>query len=240
MNHIFTFNNFIREKFSETNPHGGEFNYGNLSKEDIEKVKLYIEHLKKITQENNIKLLLSPDTGISMDGIMVNGYFDDIKRILACSLGKDISQWLPILVHESCHMDQYLEQIPEWLENAGVDNIGSMYYIDKWLNGDDNVDMKLVDREIETSMAVELDNEKRSVEKTKEWGFDKVINLDEYVQNANSYVLFYLWMRKNRRWYTIGKEPYNNKIIISKMSNSFDYDYTKLPEDIEKLYDKYL
>ena len=225
------------ESFQEIdNPHGGEFNYGKLTESDITKVKVFIEDLKIYTKENNIKLVLSPEKGVkfSEGGILCNGYFDDITSTLACALGKDVSQWLVILLHESCHMDQWVEKVTEWTENAGMDNI------EKWLNGDDSVNMKNIDNEIRTSIIVEVDCEKRTVEKIKKYGLDSIINIDEYIQKSNAYVLFYLWMRKNRKWYTIGKEPYNIPDVVNVMPKTFDIDYTILDPNIEKEYDTYL
>ena len=225
------------ESFQEIdNPHGGEFNYGKLTESDITKVKVFIEDLKIYTKENNIKLVLSPEKGVkfSEGGILCNGYFDDITSTLACALGKDVSQWLVILLHESCHMDQWVEKVPEWTENVGMDNI------EKWLNGDDSVNMNNIDNEIRTSIIVEVDCEKRTVEKIKKYGLDSIINIDEYIKKSNAYVLFYLWMRKNRKWYTIGKEPYNIPDVVNVMPKTFDIDYTILDSNIEKTYDAYL
>ena len=225
------------ENFQEIdNPHGGEFNYGKLTESDITKIKVFIEDLKIYTKENNIKLILSPEKGVqfSEGGILCNGYFDDITSTLACALGKDVSQWLVILLHESCHMDQWVEKVPEWTENVGMDNI------EKWLNGDDTVNMNNIDNEIRTSIIVEVDCEKRTVEKIKKYGLDSIINIDEYIQKSNAYVLFYLWMRKNRKWYTIGKEPYNIPDVVNVMPKTFDIDYTILDSNIEKTYDTYL
>ena len=225
------------ENFQEIdNPHGGEFNYGKLTESDITKVKTFIEDLKIYTKENNIKLILSPEKGVqfSEGGIICNGYFDDIKSTLACALGKDVSQWLVILLHESCHMDQWVEKVPEWTENVGMDNI------EKWLNGDDNVNMNNIDNEIRTSVIVEVDCERRTVEKIKKYDLQSLINIDEYIKKSNAYVLFYLWMRKNRKWYTVGKEPYNIPEITNSMPNTFDINYTVLDPKIEKAYDTYL
>lgn len=225
------------ESFQEVdNPHGGEFNYGNLSQDDITKIKSFIDDLKIYTKENNIKLVLSPEKGVqfSEGGIMCNGYFDDITSTLACALGKDVSQWLVILLHESCHMDQWIEKVPEWTENVGMDNI------EKWLGGDNNVNMNNIDNEIRTSMIVEVDCERRTVEKIKKYDLQSLINIDEYIKKSNAYVLFYLWMRKNRKWYTVGKEPYNIPEITNIMPNTFDIDYSKMTPKIEKKFDSYL
>ncbi len=227
------------EIFKESDiPHGGEFNFGNLSKEDINKISLFLDDLKNTCLKNNIKLRMENKKGIPFtndeNGIMVNGYFDEDGRELACAVGKDINFWLTILIHESSHMDQFLENDPSWTNNMGLSQT------DDWLNGDDDIDLDLVDVEIKTSIDVEIDCEKRTVEKIKKWKLDSIIDTKEYVQKSNAYILFYRWMRKNRSWYKIGREPYNNKNIVSRMPKTFNTNYSKLSNRIEEIFDTYL
>lgn len=229
------------EDFQEADiPHGpSEFNFGKLGEDDVNKIKKFIDELKSYTSEKNIKLNLSPEKGVqfSEGGIMCNGYFDgdSSNAVLACALGKDVSQWLIILLHESCHMDQWVEQVPAWTENES-----GMCNIDEWLNGNDDVDMDLIDKEIRLSMNCEIDCEKRTVEKIKKYNLQNIINIEEYIQKSNAYILFYLWMRKNRRWYSVGKEPYNQAPVVSIMPKTFDIDYTVLDPKFEKSFDQYL
>jgi hypothetical protein len=226
------------EDFQEVdNPHGGEFNFGKLNKEEIEKVKLFIQDLKKVAQENNIKLLLSSESGIRYgedSNIFCNGYFDGDNRVLACAMGKDISYWLIILLHESSHMDQFLENDPNWTNNIGL------VQTDKWLEGSDDVDLDIISEEIRTSINIEIDCERRTIQKIKNWSLEGIIDLEEYIQKSNAYILFYLWMKKRRSWYTIGKEPYNIPEIVSTMPKTLNIDYTQLDPKIEEVFDKYL
>jgi len=226
------------EDFQEVdNPHGGEFNFGKLNKEEIEKVKLFIDHLKEVAEQNNIKLFLSPEKGVPLgegSNILCNGYFDGENRVLACAMGKDISYWLLIILHESSHMDQFLENDPNWTGNLGL------VQTDEWLAGSEDVDLGVIREEIRTSINLELDCERRTIEKIKKWSLDKIVDITEYIQKGNAYILFYLWMEKNRSWYTIGKEPYNIDEIVSVMPKTFDIDYTKLDPKIEEVFDKYL
>lgn len=226
------------ESFIETDIHTDDFNFSDLKDNDVNKVKLFISNLKEDCKKNNIELVLKNSQGIPYttggeNPMMVNGYFDDKPPKLACAVGKDISQWLLVLIHESSHMDQFIEKVPEWTNNIGLDET------DRWIHGKEG-DMELIHREIKTGIDVELDCEKRSVEKIKKLGLDSIINIDDYIRKANAYILFYLWMEKNRRWYEIGKEPYNIDNIVNSMPNSFDIDYTVLTPDIEKLFDNNL
>ena len=47
-------------------------------------------------------------------------------------------------------------------------------------------------------------------------------------------------MRKNRRWYSVGKEPYNQPPVVSIMPKTFDIDYTILDPKFKKVFDQYL
>jgi hypothetical protein len=210
-------------------------NYGNLNDSDISKVKSFILDLQEKCNINGINLMIVNKPGVpyvTENAIMVNGYFDEKSKTLACAAGKDISQWLTILIHESSHMDQYLEQIPEWLNNL------DLFETDKWLVGDDNVDMDRINMEIKTAVQVELDCEKRTVDKIKKWSMDNIVDVEEYVQKANAYILFYLWMKDNRKWYEIGREPYNLPEIFKEMPKTFETNYSELSAELRMTLDK--
>jgi translation elongation factor EF-1beta len=131
-------------------------------------------------------------------------------------------------------MDQFLENDPVFNNSLGLDETF------KWTEGSEDVDFNKIDREIESGIAVEVDCEKRTVEKIKQYGLEFVVSVDEYIQKSNAYVLFYRWMRKNRTWYKIGLEPYNIKSVYTKMPKTFDIDYSTLSEEISKTFDELL
>jgi hypothetical protein len=227
----------LSENINEQNNQDNDIdflNYGDLDENSKEKVKSFIKNLQERCDENGINILITNTKGIPYvtdSGLMVNGYFDEDAKILACAAGKDISQWLTILIHESSHMEQFMEGVPEWTNNLGLNET------DKWLSGND-VDMKKVTDEIKTSIQVELDCEKRTIKKIKKWGLDNIVDTDEYIQKANAYIMFYLWMKENRKWYEIGREPYNLPEIFKEMPKTFDNDYSELSMEIMAVLDK--
>ena len=174
-----------------------EINEPNLTDEQKSKIEYFISDLEKKCAENNIELFLPNTLGVQYPGenIQTNGYFDPDSRVLACATGKELNKWLLILIHESSHMDQFLENDPVFNDSLGLDETF------KWTEGSDDVDFNKIDKEIESGIAVEVDCEKRTVEKIKQYGLEFVVSVDEYIQKSNAYVLFYRWMRKNRRWY---------------------------------------
>jgi hypothetical protein len=210
-----------------------ELNNINLTEEQQSKINKFISDLEQKCSEHNINLLTPNTPGVQYPygNTLTNGYFDSDNRVLACATGKELNQWLPILIHEASHMDQYLENDPVFTDLLGLDETF------KWNEGSEDVDFNKINNEIASGIAVEVDCEKRTVEKIKQYGLEFVVSVDEYIQKSNAYVLFYLWMKKNRTWYKIGFEPYNVKSVYSKMPKTFEIDYTTMTQDVSEAFD---
>jgi hypothetical protein len=162
--------------------------------------------------------------------IKCSGYFDDADpkkgAILAASMGKP--DGLEILVHEYCHLTQWQDGFELW-KKAG----SALPVIDEWLEGKYKRPQTL-ERAFEIAIGLELDNEKRSVKIVKEWGLS--IDVENYVKRANSYLMFYNWLKQTRRWSKPGNQPYNNKRLVSAMPANFRMNYSKLPKKYEVIY----
>ncbi len=210
-----------------------ELNNINLTEEQQSKINKFISDLEQKCSEHNINLLIPNTPGVQYPSgnTLTNGYFDSDNRVLACATGKELNQWLPILIHEASHMDQFLENDPVFNESLGLDETF------KWNEGSENVDFNKINNEIASGIAVEVDCEKRTVEKIKQYGLEFVVGIEEYIQKSNAYVLFYLWMKKNRSWYKIGFEPYNVKSVYSKMPKTFEIDYTTMTQEVSEAFD---
>jgi hypothetical protein len=208
----------------------------NLTEEQKSKINKFISDLQEKCSKHDIDSLMPNTPGVEYlyGNTLTNGYFDSDNRLLACATGKELNQWLPILIHESSHMDQFLENDPVFNDSLGLDETF------KWTEGSEDVDFNKIDREIESGIAVEVDCEKRTVEKIKEYGLEFVVSIDEYIQKSNAYVLFYRWMRKNRSWYKIGFEPYNVKSVYSKMPKTFEIDYTTMTQEVSESFNDLL
>ena len=160
--------------------------------------------------------------------IKCGGYFDHTNKVLAYASKHPIA--LAILAHETCHLDQWLEN-PKKFES--YDEIG---LIDEWLSGK-KVSNKRLDNAIYLAMELELDCEKRTARKIKKYNLP--IDLPNYIRRANVYVYFYLWLRKTRRWSKPNNSPYQIDEIINSVPSRFLKDYSKLPSKLEFLFDKY-
>ena len=159
--------------------------------------------------KNKINLSLVADKTIKLsEKIECSGFFDE--KTLGVSTDKKMSEWISILIHESCHMDQFLDKKSVWTKNTDP-----IDFLDKWLIGK-NVKKENLLRSINSAIILELDCEIRTVKKYIKYQipFDK----ETYIQKANAYILSYWATYRDRKWYPF---PYQNKKIYGKMPKVF-------------------
>lgn len=189
------------------------------------KEKRFIQWVKKKCKESGIKCDLRNVKYLKLSGnIKCAGYFDEEQKKLVVAMNRPDS--LGVLVHEYCHMTQWLEGIKIW--KAGCE---SLNIVEEWLSGKN---VKGIKSALANSRDLELDNEKRSVALMLKWDLD--IDVDEYIRKANAYVMFYNYMYHSRKWSSPGNSPYTNQTIVSNMSNKFNMRYNKMSERLVKLY----
>lgn len=198
-------------------------------------VKRFIKELKLKCKESGIRLYLSKGKYVKVTkSIRAGGYFMDDSfgqtPTLACAIGMPISKWLPLLVHESCHLDQWVEGDKLWTNS----NIISV--VDEWLDGKE-IHPATLRKAFKASKAVELDCEKRSLKKIK--AYNLPLDSKTYIQKANAYVLFYNYVLKYRKWSKPGNPPYNDNIWPHAPSVWLS-NYDNIPKRLEYLYDAHL
>jgi hypothetical protein len=192
-----------------------------------------------------IKLLICPDDAVLYegDGTYCSGYFlgeyDNPERnVLAVAVGKPESEWLPILLHESSHMDQFLEQSPYWTNTIMDKGVDATDVVFAWITG---VDIPYsVDDVIARALQVELDCERRTLIKIKYYSLEDLIDPVEYVKRSNAYVYFYLFMKESRKWCERGRAPHSLKEIWEHAPDTFDNDYTVIPEKLLEAFREHL
>lgn len=201
-------------------------------------IKELEKKIKEDAKNHGVSLLLSKENSVSFNGIACNGYFMDTpKPTLAVACGKDEKDWIPTLVHEYCHMRQWIEKSPFW-DQVKVGDKEAMDFIDDWLNKKIELSDSDLTSYINASLEVELDCEKRVIEKIKEYNLD--IDPIEYTQKSLSYVLFYHCVKSERQWYEMGREPYSIKEVFSNMPKSFDeVDVINPPKELISLIKKH-
>jgi len=190
-----------------------------------DKSLIFIDHVKKECKKHKVTCSLRNAKNVRVDvGMLASGYFDETTPILVCSMNRIDA--IEILVHEYCHLTQWVEQIPIWKECEK-----SIPKFFGWLQGDR---IKNVKKHMENCRELELDNEKRSVNMIKQ--FELNIDINQYIKKANAYVYFYTYMLTTRRWAKKKNSPYSNVSLIESMPNYFVEDYSIIPKNIERVF----
>ena len=199
------------------------------------KTEAFISFVKEECKKNSVKFKPYKRSYIKLtDDIKCGGFFDDgsdpklRKATLAFAQGR--KDFLELMVHEYCHMTQWIDGIELWDVSAD-----SLTVVDEWLSGVDHPD-ELVEVSLNNSRELELDNEKRSAKLIEK--YDLSIDKEKYIKKANAYLYFHHWMRKTRRWSSSANPPYRNKNIIAAMPSNFRGKYDKLPKRFEKLFEQ--
>lgn len=186
-----------------------------------------------VSNASDIGVHILNRTHVRMDGIRVHGYFcSDTDKLVVSGLSPD---WLQIMVHESCHRDQYIEQIPIWnkkIEIEGEKHDPCYIFWDS-LNPLSEYKPRKVREAMLHVMELELDCERRSAKKIDQ--FYLPINSKEYIQKANAYVYLYHVIPHTRKWYGKGKAPFTLPQVWTKMPTDFDRDYSRIPTKFKQL-----
>jgi hypothetical protein len=159
--------------------------------------------------------------------LMTAGWFDE--KSLQIAIGsRNLDDWLSTFVHESCHKDQFLEKAPTW--DTKIKGHDALDLLEMWLDGVCELNNEQLNIVLEKSIAVELDCEKRTVDKIEY--YDLPIDIPSYIQKSNIYVWFYESMRYTRKWH---HAPYDNKELLKITPTHFLSDYSKLPDNFIKI-----
>jgi hypothetical protein len=197
-------------------------------------ISTFLLDVIETAKEHKIKVILDPNAVTFGEGDEVSGLFDSDNLELTVNTNKPTEDWISIMIHESCHMDQHIEQCKEWT-NLDVKGHDATTLLDMWLQHVIDLNPEQLKNVIDKVLEMELDCEKRSVEKIKKYKLP--INVKEYTQKANAYMYFYRALAKTRKWTNKSKSPYSLtniwKQMPSKLLNSqADYKESNLLVDL--------
>jgi len=171
------------------------------------RIKALVVSIKEKCKTHNISFILEPKKKILLGTARISGYFDNISRELCVAANSPLA--LEVLIHESCHLDQWASSCQEWIDldfEWRTTVIESHYLFDLWLSGAVDIKQDILDKLVKRIMDNERDCERRSVAKIQKWKLLDLIDLDQYCRRANSYILGYQLVQKNRKWFQ--KSPY--------------------------------
>jgi hypothetical protein len=198
-------------------------------------IRNWVDYEIAASNAHDIGVKLLRKKHIRMDGIRCSGYFSDSEPELVVACFMELNKWVPILVHESCHRDQFTEGSPIWDQKVKINGVlhDPLMLLNEWLAHETELGPRKLKEVLRASAALELDCEMRSAQKIEDYYLP--INSKEYIQKANAYVYFYLVMEHTRAWYPKGKAPFYLADVWTKMPTDFDNDYTQLPAKLKKL-----
>jgi hypothetical protein len=130
------------------------------------------------------------------------GWANDTELRIATK--RPISTWIDVFVHETCHLDQQIQR-PQWHKIREQ----ALGMVDNWLAGE-RVDG--IKKYILLVTELEWDCERRSARKIARNRLP--VNLKEYAQMANAYIIGYHWILKNRKWC---KKSYETTYVWNQM-----------------------
>ena len=186
-------------------------------------VQRFVEHVRAECRKHGVRFLLQDTKKVDQSGSGgCSGYFCDHRMVLA--VARRSRYWIEVLVHEYCHMRQWLEGSRAWRrsgERAG-------WYWD-WVDGRIRKPKHMTATACRRQLEVELDCERRAVRMARKWRLG--IDLRKYVREANAYILFYTFIRLNGVWYN--KSPTRVPQIVETMPERFMRRewYERLPRD---------
>jgi len=196
-------------------------------------VSKLIADVSKSCIENGVTFRMHNGSKVHLGNRMYSsGYFssDPSGLELAVSTGVKDENWLMVLVHESCHLDQWIE------DRDAFEDMDKSASLDEWIGGK-RYRKSSIDKAIEAIVKVELDCEKRSVEKIKKYNLP--LDTKRYTCMANTYMYFYYWIKKSRIWVPKNKSLYIEE-IIKHAPKRFQKDYSVIPLKLEEAFEKYL
>ena len=191
-------------------------------------VKKFLNDLIEECQNNNVTLKLEYKKNIALYNTKFDGYFAASNPlVLAVATKKDLDKWLEVLVHESCHLDQHLE------ETFSIE-IDNFKILNDWISGTPQKKTKVI-QAVNTIKKYELDCEKRGVEKIIKYNLP--IDTELYIKKSNIYIFYYNWVLENR---SFGKGKIYNNEILELINSTFYKSYSKTPVFLQNHFNEVL
>lgn len=186
----------------------------------------FIEDLETKCKEYGVKLVLYDMKFIENDGDKFGGWFDADNKELHCAFPDKIqTKYVELLVHESCHMDQWIENTKYWAIERRNNSLTEVWKI---LKGEKVNKLKY---HLKNVQMMEAECEKMSIEKIKD--YDLGINIERYAMKANSYLLFYSVLVETKKW--TDYPPYKFKDIWRGLPDKILSNF-EISEDLKQLY----
>ena len=194
----------------------------------------YLCDKKQEIASYGFKLELRPVNNLRNSFGSSNGLFEEASRRIIIAANSEPKFYIPVLAHEISHMVQCVTQTPIWQYNE--DCLNKCHIFD-WVEYKRDHRPKTVFNSIFSTQLMEQEADKLAVKDIKKYNLP--LNIEQYIQFSNSYVLFYSLMFKYRLWATAkyASPYYIHKYMPKKFINYKDFN--RLAEKYEDILCRY-
>lgn len=169
-----------------------------------------------------VAVLMQPNKVVrGDDGFASGGYFDSDARVLAVATDRPTEVWLGVLLHEYCHLTQWVEDQPSWRAYGN-----EMW---DWLAGKRVRNPAELVRSVQ---AVEEDCERRTIRMIQE--LDAPLDLERYTRAANAYIHFHNVILETRKWYRQDVVLDQHAEVLAAANPTLDASFRKTPALLRK------
>lgn len=189
------------------------------------------EDIRKKAKLHGIKIKINKNSStiyIDDEKTRVAGYFDSEEKVLAVAAKMDTKDWVSTFIHESCHMDQWIENTFMWDKLSH----GYALFFD-WLTNKKIVKREVLEECVQDIIRLEKDCEIRSVAKIKKYGID--IDVKRYIKIANSYLYAYLYFLEVKKWIP---KIYSFEEVWQTAPSRFPKEHKKIPIKLYRQFKK--
>jgi len=189
-----------------------------------------VKEIRRRTKLFGAQFILSRKRQVEFEpGLKCSGFFTSVgdsgEPELVVSRCYNDDQFLGVLLHEYCHLTQWAENCVAWQND---DYWSSIVDVGKWI-GTNKPCTPQVKAALDATRDLEADNERRTVRLIKELGAP--VDLEDYIQKANSYIHFYNTISITNRWYDPDRVPYKTPEVTDLFrSDKIDDNFVKTPK----------
>jgi hypothetical protein len=159
------------------------------------------------------------------DGVACSGYFEATTPRLAVATGKPTALWLPVMLHEWCHAQQWVEN-PRWFRTTE----SAETRLFRWAaqtpqDGTSLPSRRPIRNALRSCIALELDCERRVTHVLAALAASGLVPPgvpSSYAAAANAYLYFWggPYVDWGWTWYPPGLPPYENQELVAAMPAS--------------------
>lgn len=206
----------------------------------------YFDYARKRMESNGILFIPVDAPSLTHNGFPCMGLFYEVYGSdhiaeLQIAVGSKREEWFPLFVHETSHMEQFLESSPYWHDVYVVhkaEKVEGIDILDRFVHGEE-FPQEFLWRAMEGSLAIEWDCERRTLATLDKWALP--YDTEVYAQRANAYLYTYPMVLRTRKWPSEGRSAYSLPQVWSRLPKTIRplYRYHNVPKKTQALYLKH-